>query len=76
MDESHFLTHEDLILEEKCRVCSGAGRRTKDFHEISCYYCNGSGYELTMLGERVLALLKNNLQIIQGKSDPVDARPG
>jgi len=67
MSEQELLDEENFILETRCRVCLGSGKKDVGEREKPCYLCEGSGYEPTWFGERILALLQHNFKIIQDR---------
>ena len=52
--------HEIPILEKQCEHCDGEG--VEPYVGGRCYCCNGSGFETTEFGDRVLRLMKHNLK--------------
>ena len=46
-------TLETIKLEKPCDVCGGDGRYLMD----TCPICDGTGFELTPLGARIVALI-------------------
>lgn len=57
-------TINDLELETECRSCLGDGWYWRESvgGKGHCQICNGSGYEPTAIGEKILLLLKHNLR--------------
>lgn len=51
---------QELELEEVCFHCNGSGKA--DYCR-NCNYCDGTGYVLTVLGERIMALIKKRLKL-------------
>jgi len=48
-------------LETRCRKCEGRGRWG---FEGRCGLCGGSGYELTLFGKKVLALMRHRFRAL------------
>ena len=53
---------DKISLEYVCKICNGRGlffdKRLQK--TVPCHTCEQSGYETTLLGEKVLNLLKHN----------------
>ena len=53
-------------LENPCELCSGKGTRvdiTSEEGFVECYKCDGSGYIPTLIGARILALIRHNSRV-------------
>jgi DnaJ-class molecular chaperone len=48
-----------IPLDRPCEPCKGTGRYS-DWHGGSCGNCNGSGFELTEVGEALLAFFERH----------------
>jgi DnaJ-class molecular chaperone len=55
-----------IELERVCPRCRGAGGEKRDYDNVwdTCVQCGGSGYLVTAMGERVIALIEHNLKPI------------
>lgn len=55
---------DSLTLETLCEYCNGGGGESVEGSGrwCRCTMCNGSGYVLTEMGERVLSLVRHNLK--------------
>jgi len=55
-----------IELERVCPRCKGAGGEKRDYDNVwdECVQCGGSGYLVTAMGERVIALIEHNLKPI------------
>ena len=57
-------------LEVVCSRCSGKGGHYECDRWISCHFCQGAGHIPTEFGERVLALIRHNLQLDLNQANP------
>jgi Tryptophan RNA-binding attenuator protein inhibitory protein len=49
-------------LEMRCSSCKGRGRIGRPGYRENCVLCDGSGYELTEFGKRVLSLIQHRFR--------------
>jgi hypothetical protein len=51
-------------LEIRCRKCDGRGRHGPGGVRERCGLCDGSGYETTEFGEKVLILMRRRFRLL------------
>ena len=53
---------DDVVLETVCVWCDGEGTgSSRDGPDTPCDRCDGAGYEMTELGEKVFDLMRHQL---------------
>jgi DnaJ-class molecular chaperone len=54
----------DLVLETRCPQCEGRGGHMEPGQWCYCPECEGSGHRPTVLGRRVLTLMRHNFKLM------------
>lgn len=55
---------QDPILETPCETCEGKGWIFEYDGNLTCNMCGGSGFSRTLLGQRVLELMRHNFKVL------------
>ena len=62
------------VLEEICTACQGqGGRNNPETGWSDCYKCEGAGFIPTVLGERILNLMRHNSRALVSSAMHVSA---
>lgn len=62
MDESIviFVLNNEIRLDGFCWNCKGAGKEPNE--DSICSWCNGTGYQLTDVGQGIIDLIKRHIK--------------
>jgi DnaJ-class molecular chaperone len=61
-----IMSDTDIEFETPCDICDGKGGSFSEYPRqwFPCHACNGSGYQTTKIGEKVLRLMRHNFRLM------------